>query len=98
MGNLVGVIITNDKVYGFYNKTICFEQKHNVELGQYLIEDLVDLGDDDLYKVIKDARACAFSYALHLIGCKLVEEIVNKTFNRDELFELLEKLNKNPLS
>lgn len=97
MGNLVGVIITNDKVYGFYNETICFEQKHDVELRDYTIEDLFSFGDDDLFKVIRDARSCAFSYALHLIGCKLVEEIVNKTFNRDELFDFLEKLN-NPLS
>lgn len=97
MGNLVGVIITNDKVYGFYNKTICFEEKHNVELRDYTIEDLVGLGDDDLYEVIYKGQCSAFRYALHFGRLNVVEKVVNKTFNRDELFEYLEKLN-NPLS
>ena len=92
MANKVGVIITNDKVYGFYNETICFEQKHNLILDKYSIEDMVGYGNDQLFEIIKDARSCVFGYALSWGGCRLKEEIVNKTFNRDELFEYLNKI------
>jgi hypothetical protein len=93
MANLIGVIITNDKVYGFYNETICFEEKHNVELGKYKIDDLVYYGNDDLWKVISQAQSMAFTYGVSCWGdCRLVQKVINETLNNEQIFKLLSEL------
>ena len=56
MSTQVKVIICYDKVYATYHKTICFRGDLNVDYFE-------DESNDENYEVIKNAKACAFSYA-----------------------------------
>jgi hypothetical protein len=83
MSTQVKVIICNDKVYATYHKTICFRA------------DLKDLIEDESgkenHKVVKDAKACAFSYACGF-GSVLIEMVKlrgNKTDS--DILEYLER-------
>lgn len=89
----LGVIITTDKVYSFYDETICYVEKHNVKSDDYPISELVANGNDELYQYIKTARSVTFTYALRWSSCKLVEKVIEKKLSTQEVFELLKEIN-----
>lgn len=89
----LGVIITTDKVYSFYDETICYVEKHNVESDKYSVSELVAHGNDELYEYIKTARSITFTYATRWSSCRLVEKVIDKKLSTEEVFELLKEIN-----
>lgn len=81
MATKLNVIITKEKVYGTYCKTICAEQSYTNE--------------DTMWDAINSVRATTFGYGLSHCSVLLNEVKLPEAKNSNDIFAYLDKIHAN---